>query len=143
MKIRSIIVAALTLAIGGALYVQAQDTASTEAPAKKKAAVTKSVYVCPKCDVASMKPGKCPKCGAKLVKMHLLGTKDGKAVLCTCGAKCTCTMKGVKDGKCACGKPIKTADIKGMYYCPKGCPVISKTAGKCPGCGAEMVKADK
>jgi hypothetical protein len=140
MKIHSLVVSALLAAFCGALYVQAQESAPAEAPAKQKPAVTEAVYVCPDCHAAALKPGTCA-CGKELVKMHLLGTKDGNALLCACGAECKCDFKGMKDGKCACGKEIKEAGIKGLYCCPKGCPVLSKKSRKCA-CGDEMVQAE-
>lgn len=140
MKFQTLIMAAVVIAFCGSVY--AEDMGKTPTTPPQKAAPTQAVYVCPKCDMAADKPGKCSMCGAELQKMHLLGTKDGKALLCSCGAECNCDYKGMKDGKCACGKEVKTASIKGMYYCPTGCPVVSDKAGKCPGCGAEMKKAE-
>jgi len=89
----------------------------------------------------SLKPGTCPTCEKEMGKMHLLGTKDGKAMVCSCGADCTCDSKGVKDGKCACGMPVKKIGCKGMYVCTMGCPEVSATAGKCA-CGMEMKKVE-
>ena len=140
MKIRLIIIAVIAAAICGALYVYAGEGASSEAPAKEKPAMTKAVYVCPQCHMVALKPGKCS-CGAELQEMHLLGIKDGQAMLCACGADCKCDAAGVKDGKCACGKEVKMASVKGLYCCPKGCPVLSDKPGKCA-CGGDMVKAE-
>lgn len=138
MKIRSIIVSAALLACCGYLYAQAEE--STAMPAKEMPAMTESVYVCPDCHAAALKAGTCA-CGKELVQMHLLGTKDGQALVCACGATCKCDFKGMKDGKCACGKDVKTAALKDVYVCPKGCPVISDKAGKCA-CGDEMKKVE-
>ncbi len=140
MKIRSIIISAVAVAFCGAIYVYAQDAEPAAQPAKEKPAMTESVYVCPDCHATALKAGTCA-CGKELVKMHLLGTKDGQAMLCACGGACKCDFKGVKDGKCACGKEVKMASIKGLYACPQGCPVISDKAGKCA-CGMEMKKAE-
>lgn len=141
MKIRSIIAMAAVFAFSGMLYVQAEEaTTNAPPPAKEKPAMTESVYVCPACHFTALKPGTCA-CGKELVKMHLLGVKDGQAVLCACGAECNCDFKGVKDGKCACGMEVKMASMKGLYACPKGCPVVSDKPGKCA-CGEEMKQCE-
>lgn len=67
---------------------------------------------------------------------HCLAIKDGKAMCCTCGADCKCTM-GDDKKMCTCGKPITTVDVAGKYVCEMCCQVSDK-AGKCPKCGAEM-----
>ena len=109
---------------------------------EQKAAMGQKAYACADCHVLSMKAGKCSMCGKKMEKMHLLGVKDGEALLCACGAKCTCDAMGVKDGKCACGKEVKKMSAKGICVCPKGCPMMSGKAGKCPGCGGKMSKVE-
>ena len=108
---------------------------------EKKAAMTQSVYVCPDCHVMAMKAGKCEKCGKDMKASHLLGTKDGQALLCACEGGCSCDPKGMKDGKCACGKDVVKASCKGMYVCPEGCPEISDKPGKCM-CGKKMTKCE-
>jgi len=107
---------------------------------KAKAAMTQSVYVCPDCHAVAMKAGKC-KCGKELVQKHLLGVKDGQALLCDCPAGCKCDAKGVKNGKCACGKEVKTASCKGLYCCSMGCPKVSDKPGKCA-CGMGLKKCE-
>ena len=107
---------------------------------KAKAAMTQFVYVCPDCHVVAMKAGKC-KCGKDLVQKHLLGVKDGQAMLCDCPADCKCDAKGIKDGKCACGKEVKMASCKGLYCCAMGCPMLSHKPGKCA-CGMDLKKCE-
>jgi rRNA maturation protein Nop10 len=109
---------------------------------EKKEAMTQAVYVCPDCHMMALKEEKCPMCGKEMQKSHVLGTKDGEALICACGAGCTCDAKGMKDGKCACGKDVMKVSAKGMYVCPEGCPDISAKAGKCPHCGKEMKKVE-
>jgi len=109
------------------------------APAKVMA--TKAVYVCPECHTLALQAGACPKCGKPMVEHHLLGVKDGQAMLCTCPPGCTCDAKGAKDGKCACGKPVEMVSAKGLYgcACPGGtcCTVLSDKPGKCA-CGMAL-----
>ncbi len=136
MKIRSIVVSAVLVAFCGVLYVHAGD----EASAKEKPAITEMVYVCPDCHATALKPGTCA-CGKTLVKMHLLGTEDGEALLCACGGDCKCDFKGMKDGKCACGKEVLKASAKGLYCCPKGCPCLKTDPGNCA-CGKPMKKIE-
>jgi len=138
MKLRTLIVATAVFAVCGSVFAAEMETPTP--PAKEKPAMTESVYVCPDCHAVALKPGKCA-CGKELVQMHLLGMKDGEALLCACGADCKCDFKGMKDGKCACGKEVKKASCKGIYCCPKGCPVMSDTPRKCA-CGDEMKKCE-
>ena len=142
-------VAGLMLGVCG--YVTADEPAAPApgAPAAKAdmekahaAAVTKTLFVCPDCQTTAMEAGKCAKCGKDMKEMHVLGVKDGKAMLCACGAECKCDAKGMKEGKCACGKEVKEASLSGMHVCPAGCPVISAKAGMCGGCGKELKKVE-
>jgi len=137
MKLHLVVVLAVAAALS-AVTARAEDKA---AGAEKAAALTQIVYVCPDCHVLALAEGNCPKCNAVLKKAHLLGTKGGEALLCGCGEECKCDAAGAKDGKCACGKDIKTISVKGMYVCPAGCPEISMKAGKCA-CGKEMIKVE-
>jgi rubrerythrin len=91
----------------------------------KEAAVC---YACPMCDVASEKPGKCPKCGMKMepIQAKMGFTCERHHAFATKAGKCT------KDGK-ALGKGAMT------YACDK-CHVTSTTPGKCPKCGKTMKK---
>jgi hypothetical protein len=109
--------------------------------AKQHKAVTNVVYVCPDCHVMALSAGKCPMCQKDMAKMHLLGTKDGMALMCGCGADCKCDAKNIKEGKCGCGKDVMKISAKGMYVCPMGCAEISAMPGKCA-CGMEMKKVE-
>ena len=140
MKIQLAIILGVVVA-GSALTLYAADQPAATPAVEKKAAMTQSVYVCPDCDTMALKAGKCEKCGKELVQKHMLGTKDGKAMLCDCAAGCTCDAKAMKDGKCGCGKEVKTMSCKGMYCCPMGCPEMSAKPGKCA-CGMEMKKVE-
>lgn len=108
-----------------------------KAPEEGKPTMTQSAYVCPSCDVLSLKPGTCPHCEKALEMKHVLGTKDGHAMVCSCAASCKCDAGGMKDGKCGCGKDVGKVSVKGMYVCPEGCPEISDKAGTCA-CGKAM-----
>ncbi len=122
------------------------DMPTTEHPTvksamEKKAAMTQSVYVCPGCHTVALKAGTCGACGSKLVQKHLLGTKDGQAMLCDCPAGCMCDAQGIKDGKCACGKEVTMASCKELYCCPMGCPQLSDKPGQCA-CGMKLKKGE-
>jgi hypothetical protein len=108
---------------------------------KQHKAKTNVVYVCPDCHMMALSAGKCHMCKKDMTQMHLLGTKDGMALMCGCGADCKCDAKGIKDGKCACGKEVMKVSAKGMYVCPMGCAEISAMPGKCA-CGMEMKKVE-
>jgi uncharacterized C2H2 Zn-finger protein len=67
-------------------------------PAKKAAAQEEMLYVCPKCDAAFDKPGKCA-CGADLVPVK----KSEVYYACD-----MCEVKSDKPGKCPkCGMDMK------------------------------------
>lgn len=137
-------VVGLLIAMCGVVYGMASRVPAEHPTAehpKAKAAMTQSVYVCPDCHVMALKAGKCEKCGKELVEKHVLGTKDGQAMLCDCASGCKCAAEGVKDGKCGCGKEVKMMNCKGMYCCPKGCPEITDKPGKCA-CGTDMKKCE-
>lgn len=137
--IGAIVLAASMLAVYAEEHPRAEHPRA-EHP-KAKAAMTQAVYVCPDCHMMAMEAGKCTGCQKDLKEMHLLGVKDGQAMLCACGAGCKCDAAGVKDGKCACGKEVVTMSAKGMYACPMGCPKLSDKPGKCA-CGMEMKKLE-
>ncbi|MBA4387459.1 MAG: hypothetical protein C0404_05720 [Verrucomicrobia bacterium] len=118
----------------GADEKKAEDTGKKEHPAF-------SIQVCPDCHTMELKAGKCSACKKDTKEVHLLGTKDGQALVCDCAATCKCDMTGSKDDKCACGKPVSKVSVKGKYVCPDGCPNISDKAGKCI-CGKDMKKAE-
>ena len=124
---------------GSVLAVSAADQPAAPAASEKKATLTQAIYACPDCHTMALNAGKCDKCGKDMVKEHLLGTKDGEALVCACGAGCACDASKMKDGKCGCGKEVTKVSCKGMYVCPDGCPEISTTPGQCA-CGKDMTK---
>jgi hypothetical protein len=130
---------------GSALSLYAEDQPGAAPAAEKKAAMAQCVYVCPDCHMMAMKAGKCAGCQKDMTEMHLLGVKDGQATLCGCSAGCQCDAKGVKEGKCVCGKDVKTMSAKGMYVCScpgaACCSSMSDNPGKCA-CGSEMKKVE-
>ena len=136
----SLVVAACCFGLmSGALRVTAEE--KTETAADKKAAVTQSVFVCPHCHTMAMKAGKCGTCEKEMKEKHVLGVKDGNAMLCACEKNCACNAAGMKDGKCGCGKVVKTVSAKGLYVCAAGCPDIEDKPGKCV-CGKELKKVE-
>lgn len=141
MKMNSIALFVMVVALIGATVVAYAKDEKSMPVAKAKMASSQTVYVCPECNTMSLTAGNCPSCNKPLVAMHVLGTKDGKVMVCACGPTCKCDAKGMKDGKCACGKEVKTISAKGMYVCPKGCPMVSETAGKCA-CGMDLKKVE-
>lgn len=137
-----------TIVAGFASMTMAEDQPAAAAPAvpvEKAAVVSPSVYTCSLCDTMAMKAGKCSMCGMDMKESHVLGMKDGKAMLCDCAAGCACDAKGVKEGKCSCGKEVKTMTPKGMYVCAcaggKCCATMSDKPGKCA-CGMELKKVE-
>ncbi len=125
--------------ISGALRVIAEE--KKEAAADKKETLTQSAFVCSHCNSLGMKAGKCGTCKNAMEEKHVLGVKDGKAMLCSCASTCTCNAKEMKDGKCGCEKKVKTVSAKGMYVCPDGCTKIADKPCKCP-CGKELKKVE-
>lgn len=90
-------------------------------PAKK---AEKVVYTCPMHkDVAMDKPGKCPKCGMKLVKKDM-----SKKVM-------------PKKGMSKTDMPMKNMS-KMSYTCPMHQAVAMDQPGKCPKCGMKLVKKE-
>ena len=100
---------------GSVLTVYAQEQMAAKTEAAEKAAMTQTVFACPDCRTMALQAGKCSMCQKDMKEMHLLGTKDGQALMCSCGADCTCDPKGMKDGKCSCGKDVVKAPCTGMY----------------------------
>lgn len=134
----SLMVALCCFGLGIAAFsVTAEETAGTA----KKACKMQSVFACPGCKGMAAVAGTCTKCEKTMAEKHVLGVKDGEAMVCDCPATCTCNAAGVKDDKCGCGKPVMKMSAKGMCVCPSGCPKISDKAGKCP-CGKELKKVE-
>ena len=147
MKIQMAVILGMVMA-GSAFTALADEQAGADQPKakhEKKAAMAQSVYVCPDCQTMAMKAGKCSMCQKEMTKTHLLGMKDGQAMLCACEPGCKCDAKGMKDGKCGCGKDVKMMTPKGMYVCAcagsKCCTSISDKPGKCS-CGMDMKKVE-
>lgn len=107
----------------------------------KTAGMTRSIHACADCHVLVVQPGKCPMCQKETARLHVLGVKDGNAMLCACPDCCQCVAAGIKDGKCACGKEVKTVSAKGLYVCPDGCQEITDKPGTCM-CGKAMTKVE-
>ena len=94
--------------------------------AKKACCKATEVNVCTMCKIGAKEAGKCTKCGMDLVKMHVLSCADGTVNLCSCKAKCKCTMNA--DGaKCSCGKDVVKIAVKDMPGCA-GCDMCKKAA---------------
>ena len=93
-----------------------------------------STYTCPMhSDVVSDAPGKCPKCGMKLMPAE------------PASASYTCPMHPdvVSDapGKCPkCGMKLMPAEpASASYTCPMHPDVVSDAPGKCPKCGMKLM----
>jgi hypothetical protein len=86
---------------------QAQDDKPDPANGKQAAAASSQVYACDKCHMQSKVAGKCPMCGDEMKACHMMTDKDGKKVVCTCPADCTCTVNEADKARCTCGKPVK------------------------------------
>lgn len=143
-----IMMTGLLVALGGSVY--AMGSKPQECPKSKECAAAKkckkgkpkSCFACPSCNTVARKAGKCEKCKKDMQKMHVLGKKGGKAMLCSCPANCKCDAKGVKEGKCACGKEVATIECKGKCSGAKcGSKASEKKAGAC-GCDKKTNKTE-
>ncbi len=129
--IRSLLV---VMVLAGALIVASpmqasayQGSAKTHGTKTEKK-VSRAVYSCPKCEMAFNSSGKCPGCGASLVKINA-------KVAYTC-SMCHVTSKHA--GKCPkCGMAMAKTAL--TYACEK-CQVTSTKAGKCSKCGKALKK---
>jgi hypothetical protein len=96
--------------------------------------------------MASTEPGTCG-CGKDLEAGHVLKIEGDEAIVCTCGADCTCSLDPEDETKCACGKAVKRVSLKGtgLYFCNCGgscnCNTVSAEPGECE-CGMEFKKVD-
>ena len=139
-KSKGLVMAACCVSlVAGAFRAVAEDQPA--AVAEKKATVAQSVFVCPDCQALALKAGKCAKCDKELAKQHVLGVKDGQALLCACSTVSKPTAENLKDNKCGCGKEVKKMSMKGMYVCADGCPQIADGPGKCA-CGKDLKKVE-
>lgn len=132
--------AAFAVAVTGFAEEKAEKPApaAAEKPVVEKVAPAKaSVFVCEKCSKVAVKAGKC--CGQDMAEKHVLGIKDGAAIVCACSADCKCKL--ADDGaKCSCGKDVEKIALKGMFVCAEGkCLTVADKAGKCA-CGKDLVE---
>jgi hypothetical protein len=74
---------------------------------------------------------------------HVIGMEGTTALVCTCGADCTCKIDPKDPAKCGCGKPVRKIDLAGtgLYVCGCGggcdCYTISDKPGNCK-CGQPL-----
>ena len=144
MKTFKSIVAVLVIACTS-LLISCSST-GTSAKHSSKA----GLYVCGcaedcKCNVASIKPGKCG-CGHELIAGHVKKVEEGTAFLCMCNPDCKCAANPNDPTKCGCGKPLRKASLEGtgIYFCDCGgscCGTVSDQPGQCK-CGKPLKKAD-
>lgn len=115
MRIRNVLIATVLALM--ALAVPSSSLAQKAAKA----------FACPKCEVASMKAGKCG-CGEQMV------AANGRiAYVCT-----HCNTSSAKPGNCAkCGMKLQKSLI--TYAC-EGCKVSSAKPGDCAKCGGALHK---
>lgn len=106
------IILAMLVGFAG-VVAMAEDAA---APAAEKPAPKASCFACAKCDKSVTKVGKC--CGSDLKACHVLSVKDGVTTCCGCAPDCA-DCGEVKDGKCACGKAVKTCKATKAKAKPK------------------------
>lgn len=90
------------------------------------AADMKTIYACPKCEMASMRSGKCPGCGTKMEKVN-------GAMMFACPK---CRTEAKKPGNCPMCKVAMKPEID-TYAC-QAHQMSSKKPGMCPKCGAKM-----
>ena len=76
---------------------------------------------------------------------HVIGLEGTTALVCICGAECTCKIDPKDHTKCGCGKPIRHIDLAGtgIYHCSCGavcdCNTISDKPGNCK-CGKPLMQ---
>lgn len=117
----------ITLALASAVFAGAAQEVKTMK--HKQVPMAKAqMYACPKCEMASMKGGKCAACGGQMVKIN--GT-----MVYQC-PKCKATS--AKAGNCPMCK-VAMAPAVQTYAC-EACKVTATKAGSCPKCGAKLKK---
>lgn len=90
-------------------------------------------------------PGTCPD-GTPKSAGHAVFIEGTTALVCTCGAGCSCKIDPNDHSKCGCGKPVRKVELagSGLFYCncmgACGCGVVSAQPGKCK-CGMELKQA--
>jgi len=94
------------------------------------------------CSGISKTPGTCPD-GKAMNAGHVVWMEGTTALVCTCGADCTCKIDPNDHTKCGCNKPIRKIDLAGtgLYFCncggSCGCNTLSDKPGSC-GCGMPL-----
>lgn len=124
-KVLIALVALVVMAVFGTAQTHAKSMTANKLGMKMAA-----MYACPKCEMASMKGGKCPGCKAEMIKI------SGKMV----GMCPKCHAVGKKGDTCAHCKAKMVAAVE-TYTCD-ACHTSSKVAGKCKKCGMAMKKHD-
>jgi FtsP/CotA-like multicopper oxidase with cupredoxin domain len=112
--------------------------AQMDDPAAMPAGAGPVVYACPMHpEVTSQEPGRCPKCG-----MKLLATRVPVATTYACPMHPEVTS--TEPGRCPkCGmKLLATAAPAITYACPMHPEVTSDQPGRCPKCGMKLLAAE-
>lgn len=139
MKMRAVVMSVVMWMLAMFVLQGCRSMAPEKMGMEKKMVLTPSVHVCPDCHVMALEAGPCSQCEKDMKEMHVLGIKQGKALLCACAADCRCDAAGIADGKCACGKEVREMSAKGMYVCPLGCAELADKPGTCA-CGKKMTR---
>jgi hypothetical protein len=99
------------------------------------------------CSGISTSPGTCPD-GKPMNAGHVVWMEGSTALVCVCGADCTCKIDPNDRTKCGCGKPIRRIDLAGtgIYFCnckgSCGCNMISDKPVNCR-CGMPLHQQGK
>jgi FtsP/CotA-like multicopper oxidase with cupredoxin domain len=111
--------------------------AQMDDPAAMPAGAGPVTYACPMHpEVTSTEPGRCPKCG-----MKLLATQAPAATAYACPMH----PEVVSDqpGRCPkCGMKLLAAAAPASYVCPMHPEVTSREPGHCPKCGMKLLAAE-
>jgi FtsP/CotA-like multicopper oxidase with cupredoxin domain len=111
--------------------------AQMDDPAAMPAGAGPVTYACPMHpEVTSTEPGRCPKCG-----MKLLATQAPAATAYACPMH----PEVVSDqpGRCPrCGMKLLATAAPSSYVCPMHPEVVSDTPGHCPKCGMKLLAAE-
>jgi hypothetical protein len=111
---------------------------------------TSAIYWCGSatdgpCSGISVSRGTCPD-GKPMNAGHVVRIEGSVALVCTCGADCSCSLDPKDPAKCGCGKPIRKIDLAGtgIYFCNCGggcgCNTLSDKPGACR-CGMPLNQA--